>query len=447
MLPRMPISALLGRLGLDRPELRAWAMYDWAISGFQTIVMTAVFPIFFARVPAGLLSPPEATARYADLNTLYLAVVALLSPVLGAVADYMGIARRMLFCFMLLGVVSTAGFALIGPGDLQLASVLFVLAMIGATTSFVFYESLLPRLAAPGEVDRVSSAGYALGYIGGGILLAVCLVAIQFPQAVGLGEGGRGLATRLTFVATAVWWLVFAIPLFRRVPELPRLIEREETPGVNPVRAAFSRLGETFRSLREFRQAFLLLAAFLVYNDGIQTIIKMATAYGAEIGIPDSAMMLAILIVQFVGVPCAFLFGALAGRIGAKPAILLGLAVYTLISIVGYSMRTAGQFFVLAAMVGLVQGGTQALSRSLFASMTPAHKSAEFFGFYSVFEKFAGIFGPLFFAISIRMTGSSRNAILSVIAFFVVGGLLLLFVKVDEGRRAAREAEALVGTL
>jgi len=400
-----------------------------------------------ARVPAGLLSPPEATARYADLNTLYLAVVALLSPVLGAVADYLGIARRLLFLFMLLGVVSTAGFALIGPGDLQLASVLFVLAMIGATTSFVFYESLLPRLASPAEVDRVSSAGYALGYIGGGILLAACLVAIQFPQLVGLGEGGRGLATRLTFVATAVWWLVFSIPLFRRVPELPRLIEKAESLRENPVRAAFTRLAETFRSLREFRQAFLLLAAFLIYNDGIQTIIKMATAYGAEIGIPDSAMMLAILIVQFVGVPCAFLFGALAGRIGAKPAILLGLLVYTLISIVGYTMRTAGQFFVLAAMVGLVQGGTQALSRSLFASMTPAHKSAEFFGFYSVFEKFAGIFGPLFFAISIRMTGSSRNAILSVIAFFVVGGLLLLFVKVDEGRRAAREAEALVSTL
>jgi UMF1 family MFS transporter len=296
-------------------------------------------------------------------------------------------------------------------------------------------------------VDRVSSAGYALGYIGGGILSPCASSPSSFQGRAGLGEGGRGLATRLTFVATAVWWLVFAIPLFRRVPELPRLIERAETPGENPVRAAFSRLGETFRSLREFRQAFLLLAAFLIYNDGIQTIIKMATAYGAEIGIPDSAMMLAILIVQFVGVPCAFLFGALAGRIGAKPAILLGIAVYTLISILGYSMRTAGQFFVLAAMVGLVQGGTQALSRSLFASMTPAHKSAEFFGFYSVFEKFAGIFGPLFFAISIRMTGSSRNAILSVIAFFVVGGLLLLFVKVDEGRRAAREAEALVGTL
>jgi len=240
---------------------------------------------------------------------------------------------------------------------------------------------------------------------------------------------------------------VFAIPLFRRVPEPPRLIESGEAPGENPVRVAFARLGATFRSLRSFRQAFLLLVAFLIYNDGIQTIIKMATAYGAEIGIPDTAMMLAILIVQFVGVPCAFLFGALAGRIGAKQAVLLGLVVYTLISVVGYQMRTAGQFFVLAAMVGLVQGGTQALSRSLFASMTPSHKSAEFFGFFSVFEKFAGIFGPLFFAISIRMTGSSRNAILSVIAFFVVGGFLLLFVKVDEGRRAAREAEALVTTL
>ena len=422
-------------------------MYDWAISGFQTIVMTAVFPIFFARVPASLLSPPEATARYADLNTLYLLVVALLSPVPGALADYLGIARKMLFWFMLLGVVATAGFALIGPGDLQLASVLFVLAMIGATTSFVFYESLLPRLAGTGNIDRVSSAGYALGYIGGGILLALCLVVIQYPQVVGLGAAGRGLATRLAFVATAIWWLVFSIPLFRRVPEPPRLIERDETLRENPVRAAFVRLGETFRSLRQFRQAALLLAAFLIYNDGIQTIIKMATAYGAEIGIPDTAMMLAILIVQFVGVPCAFLFGALAGRIGAKPAILLGLVVYTLISIVGYNMRTAGQFFVLAAMVGLVQGGTQALSRSLFASMTPAHKAAEFFGFYSVFEKFAGIFGPLFFAISIRMTGSSRNAILSVIAFFVVGGVLLLFVNVDEGRRAAREAQALATTL
>ena len=277
----MTISGLLGRLGLDRPDLRAWAMYDWAISGFQTIVMTAVFPIFFARVPASLLSPPEATARYADLNTLYLLVVALLSPVLGALADYLGIARKMLFWFMLLGVVATAGFALIGPGDLQLASVLFVLAMIGATTSFVFYESLLPRLAGTGNIDRVSSAGYALGYIGGGILLALCLVAIQYPQVVGLGAAGRGLATRLAFVATAIWWLVFSIPLFRRVPEPPRLIEPDETLRENPVRAAFVRLGETFRSLRQFRQAFLLLAAFLIYNDGIQTIIKMATAYGA----------------------------------------------------------------------------------------------------------------------------------------------------------------------
>lgn len=438
----MTRPGLLARMGLDRPELRAWAMYDWAISGYQTIVMTAVFPIFFAKVPAALLAPTEATARYADLNTLYLTIVALLSPVLGAMADYLGIARRMVLVFMLLGAAATAAFAVIGPGDLGLASVLFVLAMIGATSSFVFYESLLPRLAAPAEVDRVSSAGYALGYIGGGVLLAVCLAAIQYPQVFGLGAEGRGLATRLTFVATAMWWVIFAIPLFRKVPEPARLIEQDETKREHPVKAAFVRLAETFRSLRHFRQASLLLVAFLIYNDGIQTIIKMATVYGTEIGIPATAMMFAILVVQFVGVPCTFLFGWLAGRIGAKPAVLLGLAVYAGISVVGFSMRTAGQFFVLAAMVGLVQGGTQALSRSLFASMTPAHKSAEFFGFYSVFEKFAGIFGPLFFALSIRLTGSSRNAILSIVAFFVVGAVLLLMVNVEEGRRAAREAEA-----
>jgi UMF1 family MFS transporter len=208
------------------------------------------------------------------------------------------------------------------------------------------------------------------------------------------------------------------------------------------VRAAFVRLGETFRELRGYRQAFLLLLAFLIYNDGIQTIIKMATAYGTEIGIGQGALIASILLVQFVGIPFAFLFGTLAGRIGAKRAIFLGLAAYTVISVLGYYMRTATHFLILAVLVGMVQGGTQALSRSLFANMIPQHRSGEFFGFYSVFEKFAGIFGPLLFAGTIAATGSSRNAILSVIAFFAVGGVLLAFVNVNEGVRAAHDAEA-----
>jgi UMF1 family MFS transporter len=207
------------------------------------------------------------------------------------------------------------------------------------------------------------------------------------------------------------------------------------------VRVAFQRIGETIRELRGYKQAFLMLVAFLVYNDGIQTIIKMATAYGTEIGIGQGTLIAAVVMVQFVGVPCAFLFGRLAGRIGAKPAIFIGLLVYAAISILGYFMRTATHFVILAALVGMVQGGTQALSRSLFASMIPPHKSGEFFGFYSVFEKFAGIFGPLLFYIAIEVSGSSRNAILSVILFFVIGAVLLWRVDVKKGQLMALQRE------
>jgi len=249
------------------------------------------------------------------------------------------------------------------------------------------------------------------------------------------------LPARLAFVSVAVWWIVFSIPLFRRVPEPPRQLESDEPGRRTAIGASFTRLGETLRQLMGFKQAFLMLLAFLIYNDGIQTIIKMATAYGTEIGIGQSALITAVLLVQFVGVPFAFLFGMLAGRIGAKRAVFIGLLAYTVISIVGYYMRTATDFFILAGLVGMVQGGTQALSRSLFATLIPAHKSGEFFGFYSVFEKFSSIFGPLVFAVTISLTGSSRNAILSVILFFAVGAAVLARVNVAEGQRVAREAE------
>ena len=303
-------------------------------------------------------------------------------------------------------------------------------------------------MPGPHEIDRVSTAGYALGYVGGGLLLALNLAWIQkpgwfgLPAGPGLSEAQATLPARLAFVSVAIWWIVFSLPLFRRVPEPPARIETDERRGENPVLVAFVRLAETFRELRGYRQAFLMLLAFLIYNDGIQTIIKMATAYGTEIGIGQSALIGAILVVQFVGIPCSFLFGMVAGRIGAKRALFLGLLAYTAISVLGYFMRTATHFYVLAGLVGMVQGGTQALSRSVFASMIPPHKSGEFFGFFSVFEKFAGIFGPLIFAGTIAATGSSRNAILSIIGFFAVGAAILALVDVGEGQRAAREAEA-----
>jgi UMF1 family MFS transporter len=426
---------MLERFGLHRRELRAWAMYDWANSAFQTTIVAAVFPIYFQRVAASGLGGPLATERFAWATTIAILIVAIVAPVLGAIADYAALKKRLLAVFLAIGAGATAGMFWIGPGDWLLALSLFVVGNVGVAGSIVFYESLLPHIAGVAELDRVSSAGYAIGYLGGGLLLAGNLLMIERPEWFGLADAG--VATRLSFVSVAVWWVAFSLPLFRHVPEPRRLLEGGETGRERPLAAAFRRLAVTFRELRAFKQAFLLLLAFLIYNDGIQTIIRMATTYGAEIGLDEGAMIAALLITQFVGVPFAFLFGMLAARIGAKTSVFLGLAVYAVITLLGYRMRSEAHFFALAILVGTVQGGTQALSRSLFASMIPRDKSSEFFAFFGVFERYAGVLGPAIFAWMVSQTGSSRNAILSVIAFFVIGAGLLAFVDVDEGRRAA----------
>jgi UMF1 family MFS transporter len=444
----MSANSFLTRMGLDRPELRAWAMYDWASSAMQTTIMVAVFPIYFVKVAGAELAGSAATQRLATVNTLALVIIAIVSPILGAISDYKAVKKRLLAVFMIVGAAAVAAMYFIQRGHIDLASALFTLALIGGAGSFVFYEALLPHIARPDEIHRVSTAGYAMGYIGGGFLLALNLLWIQrpdwfgLPSGPGISETAATLPVRLAFVSVAIWWVVFSLPLFRRVPEPPARLEPDERPGESAIKTAFMRLGETFRELRGYRQAFLMLLAFLIYNDGIQTIIKMATAYGTELGIGQGALIGAILLVQFVGIPCSFLFGMLAGRIGPKRAIFLGLLAYAFISILGYFMTNAAHFYALAGLVGMVQGGTQALSRSLFASMIPQHKSGEFFGFFSVFEKFAGIFGPLIFAGTIALTGSSRNSILSVIGFFLVGAAILAFVDVEKGRRAAAAAES-----
>ena len=429
---------LLSRIGLDRPELRAWAMYDWANSAFQSTIITAVFPPFFSAVAGAGLPPAVATARFAWATTIAVTITAVLGPILGAIADYRAIKKRMLGVCVAIGVVTTMMMGTISRGEWQYAALLFMIANVAIASSFVFYDSLLPHIAAPDELDRVSTAGYAIGYLGGGVLLVINLLWILTPATFGIPDAVTGI--KLSFVSVGVWWLVFSIPLFRRVPEPPRMLEPDERASENPVRAAFVRVRETFHELRGYRQAFLMLVAFLLYNDGIQTIIRMAAIYGAEIGIDQNAQIEAFVLVQFVGIPFSFLFGALAARIGAKRGIFLALAVYIAISILGYFMTTTWQFFVLAFLVGTVQGGSQALSRSLFARMIPKHKSSEYFGFFSVFEKFAGIAGPALFAVSVSLFGSSRAAVLSVILFFVCGALVLTRVDVAEGEAHARAA-------
>ena len=445
-------GGVLHTLGLHRPELRAWAMYDFGISAMQTTITTAVFPIFFVKVAGANLAGSGGAQWWANANTIGAVMIAILAPILGALADFKAAKKKFLIGFLLLGVSATAAMFFISQGQILFAAVIYILSIAGATGSMTFYEALLPHIASEDEMDRVSTAGYALGYVGGGILLAINLAWIQNPAMFGL-PSGEGLSSsqatlpaRLAFVSVAVWWAIFAIPVLRKVGEPKRMVEQDESIANvslgKSIVTAFTRLAETVRELREYKQAFLAMLAFTIYNDGIQTIIKMASVYGSEIGIQQGDLIKAILLVQFIGIPFAFAFGALAGKLGTKRSIFLGLIVYTGICIFAYNMKTTREFYILAMLVGLVQGGTQALSRSLFARMIPKHKSGEFFGFYSVFEKFGGILGPLLFGIALGQSGSSRIAILSVVAFFIVGGAILSFVNVSVGEAAARAADA-----
>ena len=431
------MRGLLERVGLGRRDLRAWAMYDWANSAVQTTIIAAVFPIFFQKVAAAGIPGPVATARFAWASTWAILIVAVVAPLLGAVADRAPVKKQFLAVFLAIGAVATALMFFITSGAWLFALVLFVIVNVGVAGSIVFYESLLPHIASEDELDRVSTAGYALGYLGGGVLLAINIAMMTWPSAFLLP--GREVAVRASLASVAVWWVLFSIPLFRQVQEPP---QRAHAGTIDGPLAAARQLVQTLRELRQYRQAFMLLLAFLLYNDGIQTIIRMATTYGTEIGLDENAMIGALLLTQFVGVPFGFAFGMLAGRIGAKPAVFLGLTVYAVITVLGYFMRTSTHFFALALMVGMVQGGTQALSRSLFASMIPKQKSSEFFAFFGVFERYAGILGPALFAWVVGQTGTSRNAILSIIAFFIIGGILLTFVDVEEGRQEAKLSSA-----
>lgn len=418
-----------------RKRVNAWCLYDWAVSAFTTTVMAALFPPFFRQmaISAGK-AEADATALWGFTAAVSLLVMALVSPVLGAMSDRAGNRKRMTALFTGIGAGATVLFVFIGEGGWVFAAFLFLCANMGFAGANAFYESLLPTVARPADLDRVSARGYALGYIGGGILLVINLLWVLYPEKFGMP--GKAFAVKASFVSVAFWWVLFSIPFFRLVPEPAP--EGPALPLGELVREGFGRLYGTFREIRRYREVFLFLVAFWLYNDGIGTIIKMATAYGSELGIGITHMMAALVITQFVGIPFAFAFGAMASRFGAKPLVLFGIAVYTGICVFGYFMKTPLHFYMLAVAVGTVQGGTQALSRSLFASMVPVEKASEFFGFFSTSDKMAGIFGPLLFAVMSRLTGASRFSIVSLIIMFVAGALLLWRVDPKKGAEAAR---------
>jgi MFS transporter, UMF1 family len=420
-----------------RKVVNSWAMYDWGNSAFATTIMAAVLPVYYSSVAGKGLPGNMATVYWGYTVSISLVTMALLGPILGAVADFYGIKKRLLLAFAGVGMMASASLYFVTTGDWLLASVLFIIGDIGFASADTFYNSLLPHVARSEDIDQVSTRGYAFGYIGGGLLLALNIVLLIFMT-------DKGLAARLAFVSVGVWWAIFSIPLWRNVPEPPAVGERRA--GENPVAAGFRRLGRTFHEIRRYRELLIFLIAFWVYNDGIGTIINMATIYGAEIGIDSTSLISALLMTQIVGIPFAFGFGWLAKRLGTKRCIYLGLSVYTVISIAGYFMNTALHFWILAFMVGTVQGGAQALSRSLFGAMSPKAKTAEFYGFYGMSSRFAGIFGPFLFAVVGQLTGSSRLSIVALVVFFIVGGLLLSRVNEQEGIRVAQAEDAAVIT-
>jgi UMF1 family MFS transporter len=611
-------------------RIRAWTLYDWANSAFATTILAAVLPIYYSQV-AGATLPSEATATaYWSVGlSVSLFITAIISPILGTISDIMRGKKRFLAIFTGVGILATGMLVLVDRGDWLLASLVFVVGRIGFNGAYTFYDALLPHVARPEDQDSVSARGYAMGYLGGGLLLAVNAAMIFLLP----GTWGP----RLSFLSVAIWWAVFSIPVFRLVPEPPAATETLK-PGETVIGASFIRLGQTIRDIRHYRELFKYLLAFLIYNDAIGTIIGVAAIYGAELGFGSTDLILALLLVQFVGIPFSLIFGRLPSQqeqrrplflafivfnlialpivgiaasqllplsvTGAEPAsyetiengfvlgegeypavlngatvaldfngqsvevfyptgpnlgiwtlmldgegvldesgqqlvinpfsefersgnsltveadapgahhlvivptgtsdprssgsavtlekfvvlpparqsslplivglivavqiigavfalavgrrgfsrlaatmdtrrsILLSLAVYTVIAIWGYFINSTVEFWFLAWMVAIVQGGSQALSRSLYASMSPAAKSGEFFGLYGIMEKFSSILGPLLFAGAVATFGSSRPAIVSLVAFFIVGGYLLTRVNIVEGQRVAREEDA-----
>lgn len=434
-------KALSPKENQHRREIRAWTMYDWANSTFATTMMAAVLPVYYASLGAATDTPAMMTSRWGFTTAIAALIAAVISPILGAIADFRGSKKKFLAFFMVLGVIATALLFIPNkPGDWMLASIIFVFANIGFAGSLVYYDALLPHVARADEIDQVSSRGYMMGYIGGGILLAVNLVMIMFVPGW-FPSLSTTLMTRLSFLTVAVWWFAFSIPLFLHIKEPVRRIDSGEE-GMNPIKVSFTRLAKTFSELKKYRDLSLGLLAFWIYANGIGTIITMATIYGKELGFSDTTLIGTLLMVQFLAAPFAYLFGYLSKKLGLKKSIYLSLSIYSVIAILGYFMYHEWQFWALGAAVATVQGGSQALSRSMIGRMMPKSKSAEFYGFFSVFEKFASILGPLIFGVISTIMKGSRLSIASLIVFFAVGILVLTRVNIARGTEVALKDEA-----
>jgi len=420
----------------QRAEL-GWCLYDWANSAFATVILAAVLPVYFASlVPTeGVLflwrsTPVNATAFWGYTVSASMVIVALIAPGLGNLADRRNWRRPLLIFFCLLGSAATSALFFTGPADYWLVAILFIIGNIGFAAGNVFYNAFLPVLADGRDADRLSARGFAYGYIGGGLMLAIVFLLIQWHSAFGLPD--KATATRVGFLLTGIWWFGFSLPTFAWVRDRTAVATH-----IQPLRHPSDYL-RALRQLRRYPDLMRFLLAYLLYNDGIQTIIAVAAIFAKEeLNLSTTSILGCFLMIQFIATPGSLLFARLAGRIGSKKAVMMSLVGFLAITVYASRMNNATEFWILGFAVALVLGGSQALSRSLFASMLPKLRSAEFFSFYAISAKFASIFGPLLFALLIDLTGSSRIAILSLAVFFIAGITLLAGVNVERGRLTA----------
>ena len=417
---------------MDRKRVVSWALYDWANSAFATTVMAGFFPIFFEKYWSNPNNINDSTFYLGLSNSAGSLIVAALAPFLGAIADRGSAKKKFLFMFAFLGILMTGGLWMVGQGQWQLAALLYMVGSIGFAGGNVFYDSLLPSVSEKKKVDFVSSLGYSLGYIGGGILFLVNVLMYQYPQWFGIPDGT--VAVKLSFLSVAVWWAIFSIPIFIYVPE----------PSSEPtikfgeaITQGWLQLKRTFKEIKQMKIIGTFLLSYWLYMDGVDTIIRMAVKVGSSMGFEAGDMIIALLMVQFIGFPAALVFNWFASKIGPKNAVLIAIIFYTVGTCFAYFMTTRLHFFLLAGMIGLFQGGIQALSRSLFSRLVPEGKEGEFFGFYNMLGKFAAVIGPILLGTVTLVAGDVRIGLLSIVALFIAGGLILSRVDFDEGERLA----------
>lgn len=407
----------------------SWAMYDFANSAFATTVMAGFFPIFFKEYYSFGVEATTSTAMLGITNSIASFFIVIFAPLLGSISDNLSLKKRFLFIFTYLGILMSAMLGLIYKGEWELALFFYLLANIGFAGANIFYDSLIGFVAEKEKRDFISGLGYSLGYLGGGILFALNVFMYQKPEFFGLSDGVE--AIKYSFFSVGIWWAIFSIPIFLFVKEPIR-----EEKG--SLLSGYRELISTFKKIKELKMIFLFLIAYWFYIDGVDSVIKMAVDYGISIGFNASDLIKALLLIQFIGFPATIIFAKFGEKIGTKKAILFGIGIYFIIILWAIVMESKFEFYAISILIGVAQGGIQALSRSYYSKMIPLNQSGEFFGFYNMMGKFASILGPMLIGLTALFTKDSRVSIASILILFIIGGFLLL--KVDE-ERAREEAK------